>query len=415
MLETIVKTVFSKIVLLGVNFFLVIYTAHLWGSAGRGVIALFMADLALIAIVVDILAGSSLAYYSSRYRLRQLLPRVYAWSLVASLLVPLALHLVRPNEHLYMLMFVSLALSLMSSSAQIFVGRQQMGRYNILQMMQPAMLMFLAVSFCTLYPIVDAYFYALFASYLVMFTASLWQLRHTIEPGPIKTDALVMKLFAYGSLSQLSVLMQFLNYRLAYYFLVSIQNIESVGVFSVGVALAEALWIICRSISVVIFSRSVQNTDRTKMEEEAKFAVKLSLYVSIVSAIAVLAVPEGVYTYVFGKDFAQTKTVLCYLLPGILAISASDITGHFFAAQRQLVILNVKSVIGLVATVLLSVVLIPRYGVAGACTAMSASYVVSSLVLLVAFAKQVPIHGRDLLISRRDWARVRELRLYGKD
>lgn len=414
MFETIVKTVFSKIVLLFINLFLVIYTAHLWGSAGRGQIALFMADLALVSIVIDIVAGSSLAYYSSRHRLRHLLPHVYAWSLGASVMVPLALHFYRPQENLYLLMFVSLALALMSSSAQVFVGRQLMGRYNFQQTIQPAMLMFLAVSFSSFHPHVDAYFYALFASYIILFVLSLWQMRHTIEPETVDAGNVLHQLLTYGSMSQLSVFMQFLNYRLTYYFLAAIQNVKSVGVFSVGVALSEALWIICRSISVVLFSRNVHNTDHAKMEEDAKFAMKLSLYASLVASIAVLLIPEGVYSHVFGKDFTQTKTVLCYLLPGILAISASDIAGHYFAAQRQLIILNIKSVVGLALTILLSVLLIPRYGIAGACISMSASYLASSLVLLIAFAKQVPVCGTDLLISRKDWERVGEIQLFAK-
>lgn len=414
MFETIVKTVFSKIFLLFTNFFLVFYTAHLWGTAGRGTIALFMADLAMVSIVIDIAAGSSLAYYSSRYKLRQLLPRVYAWSLVSSVLVPAVINIIRPQEYIYILMVVSFALSLMSSSAQVFVGRQQMGRYNVLQTLQPAMLVFLAVSFCTVRPQVDVYFYALGASYLVLFAVGIVQISRTHEPVTDHAGPIIAQLFAYGSMSQMSVFMQFLNYRLTYYFLAAIQNVESVGVFSVGVALAEALWIICRSISVVIFSRSVNTADCAKMEDEAKFALRLSFYASLAASVAVLVIPEGLYTYVFGRDFAQTKTVLCYLLPGILAISASDIAGHYFAAQRQLIILNVKSVAGLALTVLLSVLLIPRYGIVGACVAMSASYIASSLVLLVAFGRQVSLRSADLRFTRKDWARVREMQLFGK-
>lgn len=414
MFETIVKTFFSKVLFLFVNFFLVIYTAHLWGSTGRGTIALFMSDLAIVAIVSDIVAGSSLAYYASRYRLRQLLPRVYIWAIASSLFVPIVLITIRPHENWYLLIIASLALSLMSSSAQVFIGRREMGKYNFQQSIQPLLLLLLAISFCSANMLVTGYFYALIVTYLLLFVISIWQMRRTVDPEPKGMRPVLTQLISYGGLSQLSVFMQFLNYRLTYYFLVAIQGVGSVGVFSVGVAIAEALWIICRSISVVIFSRSMHNQDRAMMEEDAKFAMKLSLCVSIVAALSILVVPEGLYTNIFGKDFTQTKMVLCYLMPGILAISVSDIAGHYFAAQRQLIILTVKSAVGLLLTVLLSIILIPRFGLEGACVAMSTSYLVSSAVLLHAFAKQVLIHRTDLLISRKDWARVGEVRIFGK-
>ncbi len=65
---------------------------------------------------------------------------------------------------------------------------------------------------------------------------------------------IVKSLFNYGWKTQLSAFIQFLNYRLSYYFLEYFKGIASVGVFSVGVAFSEAIWMVSRSLSVIIYS-----------------------------------------------------------------------------------------------------------------------------------------------------------------
>jgi len=55
-------TIFSKGLILLVNFFMVVLTARIWGSEGRGEIALVIANVSIISIFSNIFCGSTVAY-----------------------------------------------------------------------------------------------------------------------------------------------------------------------------------------------------------------------------------------------------------------------------------------------------------------------------------------------------------------
>jgi O-antigen/teichoic acid export membrane protein len=87
-----------------------------------------------------------------------------------------------------------------------------------------------------------------------------------------------------------------------------------------------------------------------------------------------LLIPAELYSMIFGKDFSQTKEIILFLSPGILAIAVSNIIGYYFAGINKLRILNVKAIIGLIFTVVSSLYIIPKWGIRGACIVTSISY-----------------------------------------
>jgi O-antigen/teichoic acid export membrane protein len=82
---------------------------------------------------------------------------------------------------------------------------------------------------------------------------------------------------------------------------------------------------------------------------------------------------------------------LLLLSPGILAIAVTNVYGNYFSAIGKLKILIIKSAVGVVFTVILSVILIPRLQITGACIVNAVSYIVSSTILVIAFCRHKAI------------------------
>jgi O-antigen/teichoic acid export membrane protein len=61
-----ILTVLSKSVILLVNFLIVVVTAHLWGTSGRGEIALILANIAIISILCNITCGSTIVFHAPK-------------------------------------------------------------------------------------------------------------------------------------------------------------------------------------------------------------------------------------------------------------------------------------------------------------------------------------------------------------
>jgi O-antigen/teichoic acid export membrane protein len=202
----------------------------------------------------------------------------------------------------------------------------------------------------------------------------------------ISTD-IVKKAFSYGWKNELSYFIQFLNYRLSYFFILYYQDITSVGLFSVAIVVSESIWLMAKSITTVQYSKIVNFNNPNSAIELTKKSAKISLYSTLAMLIVLAIIPSWVFGFVFGKDFNTIKQLLFLLMPGILSIAVSNVYGHYFSALNQMRVLIVKSAIGLLFTIILSVILIPLWGIKGACIVTSVSYLSSSVYLFIAFYK----------------------------
>ena len=64
--KNILKTLISKFLILIINFMLVILTTNLWGAEGRGIISIVVANMAIIAILNNVLGGYCITYFTPK-------------------------------------------------------------------------------------------------------------------------------------------------------------------------------------------------------------------------------------------------------------------------------------------------------------------------------------------------------------
>ena len=180
-----------------------------------------------------------------------------------------------------------------------------------------------------------------------------------------------------------------MNYRVSMYVLSYLSGLKSVGVFAIGIAIAEAIWIFSKSISLVQYSNVLQTGDTVETRKETTGVSYISLLASAVCIAIIAVLPATVFSWIFnGEEFEYVKTIILLLSPGILAIAVSNVYGHFFSAIGKLKILIIKSAIGLAITVILSLLLIPKWEIAGACMVNSCAYIASSIVLIGYFYRK---------------------------
>ena len=204
--------------------------------------------------------------------------------------------------------------------------------------------------------------------------------------------------FLFGWKTELSSLLQFFNYRLTYYVLGYYLGNASVGIFSIGVTLSEAIWILSRSISLVQYSQVLQEGNTQTARRHTARAALFSAIGSLLCLVVALLLPVQLYTFIFGEEFASVKIILWILSPGILAIAISNVYGNYFSATKQLNVLIIKSLAGVLATAVLAVVLVPTLEIQGACIVNSISYLLSSTILILAYL----LGGRKMANRREE-------------
>ena len=120
----LVSTIFFRLLGLLSSFGIVILSTQLLGATGRGYISLLIADSALIAILTNILSGSSAMFHMHKFDEGKVFTTAMIWILFSSLLCTSIIYLIQPINF-FLLFWLSFSLSFHSLiSNQLFVNQK---------------------------------------------------------------------------------------------------------------------------------------------------------------------------------------------------------------------------------------------------------------------------------------------------
>ena len=385
------STILTRAVVLTINFLLVVFTARVWGSEGRGLIALIMADVAIIVILNNVFSGATVAYHTPRDAGRRLFIIAWGASLVTSLAGALIFSFIQGFQYFFLLAGISLLTSLATSISYFWLGRNNIRLYNLMILLPPLLLILflMAAYYGGGITRLRIYFLSWFLAYGTVWAFGL----ATLLRGKIHRQGggsgLMRRMAAYGMKSELSYFIQFLNYRLAYFFISSWLGLSRLGLFSVAVAVSEAVWIIGKSISAILYADVLNASDPLERIAMTRKAALQGFLLTLPALILLAFVPEKVYLFLFGAEFHGVRMMVLYLMPGILAVAVANIIGHYFSATGQMNILIIKSSLALAVTVVLLVLFLKKYGLVAACLTIDITYLVILAYLGTRFLKEV--------------------------
>lgn len=382
-LLNIIKTILSRAGILGLNFLIVILTSRFWGAEGRGIISILMADLAIIVVINNVFTGSSVAFHTPVVSYYKLMKPAYIWLFLFSLTGALFFSLVLGHANIAYLCVLTAVTSLATFNLSVLVGKEELSLYNLYRVLLPAFILIFIIAGKYVFPdaSVYMYFWVYGIAYCLIWLLGLLHLKPAAALRQSFDFGLVKKIFTYGYKNELSYFLQFLNYRFSYFILLYYMGLGEVGLFSIGIALAESIWILSKSLSLVLYSKLINTKDAENTREQTNLMAVISGAGTLLVGVVVVFIPEAWFVKVFGSDFASAKNIVLWLYPGILFVAVANIYGHYMAATNQMKPLIMKSAFGLVVTVGLSYCLIPRYGIVGACITTTCSHVVSSVYI----------------------------------
>jgi len=201
---------------------------------------------------------------------------------------------------------------------------------------------------------------------------------------------------------QLGNILQFLNYRLSYYFIEFFLRRAAVGVYSVGVQLSESIWLIAKSIHMVQFTRISNEKDENYAAKLTLNLVKISFILTLCSLIVIMVLLHVFFSLIFKPEFQQVPVIMFTLAAGILTFSISIILSPYFSGMGKPIHNTISAAIGLVFTLVLSLVLIPKMKLPGAALAATVSYIASTLYLFIVFLKMTNLKPADFLLRKDD-------------
>jgi O-antigen/teichoic acid export membrane protein len=178
-----------------------------------------------------------------------------------------------------------------------------------------------------------------------------------------------------------------ISYRAELYVLNRFDGLDAVGIYSIAMQAAEALWLIPAAIATAVTAPAVHEEERRAVRLIRGASLRGLAYTTGAAAVVGLAGPF-VIPVLFGDDFSGAARPLALLLPGVALYGPVSILIVYLSVRHGRPRLSLAvSVVAMVVTVISSVILIPAYGSSGAAVASSIGYVAGAALAWVFFLR----------------------------
>jgi len=387
--------------------------ARTLGPGGRGEYALALLGPSLVVLAANLGVSNALIYHLARrtYRIDQLIGQVTSLALLLGAVAAVALigvvalfgKTVLPGVPLNLVVIAGLSVPLalfFYFSLSFSQGLQKFAAFNGLYVVNAvALLVFLVPLFWTRGNVsiaVGAWSLSWIptAALGIFFLAGWGRLNVRFDPKVSRA------LLRFGIVGYVSWLTNYLNIRLDTFLVNIFANVAQVGFYAVAVSLAETVLYISTSAATVLTPRVAAGGSAESAEsDETTGRVSRAVVASSILAAAVLALVAPLLVQIlFGQAFRPSIVGVWLLLPGIVALGdARVLAGYLLGRNRQQVDMF-ASLAGVVVTVALDLLLIPRYGFPGAAIASSIAYATTLAVDLTWVVRHSTLTVSGLLL-----------------
>ena len=180
-------------------------------------------------------------------------------------------------------------------------------------------------------------------------------------------------MLSFGLKGHIGNMLQFFNYRLDIFILNGFLGPANVGIYTVSVRLAELLWYLPDAVGFVIFPKAASSRPED-MNAFTPRVFHITLGLTALGALGLALFGRPAINLVFSSVFIGAYVPMLVLLPGVVLLGGAKVLTNEIAGRGYPHYNSLNSGLALILTVILDLVLIPRYGLLGAALASSIAY-----------------------------------------
>lgn len=387
---TLFTSGFSALIGLGTS----MLVARLLGPDGRGVFALAVLLPTLIISFTNFGIASATTYYTAR-KIEQ--PSMIAGNtIIASLLVSLFsigigfivtiffresfFHGVSYTYLLVALLLVPPTV-LVANLQGILLGIQSFNRYNVVNLIQAFLLFGLTALFLLVFR--AGIYGALWANILALLLTSIiinkWVWSHLGKPSWLLNKSYLKNAFTYGLQAHLSNILAYLGYRVDMFLVNLFLNPVAVGLYAVGVALVEQIWMVSQAASTILFPMVSGSGSTKAIKDFTPLVSRTILVLNIIIAVAFFFLSKWIILILYGKAYLPAASTMQALLTGIVALGTGRVLANDIAGRGKPMLNTYINIVSVLVNVVLNILWIPGFGIVGAAWASTVSYTVAMI------------------------------------
>lgn len=207
----------------------------------------------------------------------------------------------------------------------------------------------------------------------------------TLPVGPGKiTWAETRGLFSFSLLVFVTNTLQFLAYRIDYWFLEYYQDDSTVGIYAQANRFAQLLWFFPTIWAGLLIPQIARKEAPLGREGFIRQTRQLT-FVTLLLLPVVLIAAWLLYRYFLPSGFQEGYSVLIRMIPGYALFSLTLLLAAWFSAQGKLKVNLIGSLLCLALIGAADACWIPRYGLHGAAWANTFAYSLTTLYFILRF------------------------------
>jgi O-antigen/teichoic acid export membrane protein len=198
----------------------------------------------------------------------------------------------------------------------------------------------------------------------------------------------------------IGLVLNFLNYRFDIWIVSYYQGNIQLGLYVLAVNFAQFILLYSRIIGGVMMPYlSEDNEQQRKIYFTTYSRIN---FVSIILMVLTLGgIGDWLLVFLYGEEFANSSMSFNLLLIGMIFTAMSQLFSIMLFSKGKNNVVLVATIFGLISTVVLDLLLIPRYGIEGAAIATSLSYFTIFSVLLYYLLIKEKIKLNELFLLRK--------------
>lgn len=397
-----------------------VFITRMLGPEGRGIYALFFADITLLSVVFGFSLGTSITFYVSNQRIskEKIMGLTILFSIITILLSLLVLavwlnlpysDLLLPNENLTVPFIAIFCLFVIINQvdlvyASFFQGEQKFGIVNRVLLVNSGLsLTFYGVLFW-LYSLelidVDIHTVLYVALAIISLNVLHWhyQFRKHLTYAinfkfSWKND--IKPFLHFMGLDHFANILTFFNSRLVLWIIAFYYSDGSVGIFAVALGITQLLSMLSNPLSQVLFP-VIWAVDAKKHMKVYTLFSRAHFSVLLICAVVGISIAGIAIPLIYGEDFrASVEPLQLMFIPAILSCQTKIFSGVLFA-ENKVKFYFFSALVGFCLTLLLNVLLVPKYGVVGAALATSVSFIATFVITYLSMLLFVDLPTRNL-------------------
>ena len=211
------------------------------------------------------------------------------------------------------------------------------------------------------------------------------------------SGSLARRALSFGWRQYIGDIMLFLTSRLDFFVVMVYLGHKGLGIYAVAVSIAEIAIRLSNEIGTMlfpIFARGDLNTGK------ARVALRLVTLLGFAAGLGLGVFGVPFIALLYGPEFAEVAPALRWLLVGTVAWSTINVTWPYLSAAGRPEVGAFVFGGAAVMDLALNLLLLPRWGVIGACVSASASYLAAAAVFLHFFRHSEQCSLRQALVPR---------------